>query len=170
LPTQLITLNCPNCGGILQAAVQDTYTCSYCGATHKLSDHPDWLMKLQENIDQLNSDLKDLRSASRMTASAQALPGLLTEMGQISQALQARGRAAFISLLVFGMGYFLNRWLIFPPDSGWIRFLPVAVMVLGVLAFIYILVRAFLLVRHRNLVNQQIEQCRDAIRNLGARP
>ncbi|HWQ03775.1 MAG TPA: hypothetical protein VN452_00305 [Longilinea sp.] len=166
MPTQLITLNCPNCGGILQAAGQDTYTCSYCGATHRLSDHPDWLQRLQENIDQLNSDLKNLQTTSCLTASAQALPGLLAEMGQISQALQARGRAVFISLLVFGLGYFLNRWLIFTPDSGWIRYLPVAVMVLGGLGFLYTLTRTILLIQQRNQVNQQIEQCREAMRNL----
>ena len=169
LPTQLLTLNCPNCGGILQAAGKDTYSCPYCGATHKLSDHPDWLKKLQENIDQLNYDLKVLQSASRMTSSAQALPGLLAEMGQISQALQSRGRVVFISLLVFGLGYFLNRWLFFTPDSGWIRYLPVAVMVLGALAFLYTLVRTVLLVRQRNQINQQIENCREAIRNQGTR-
>lgn len=169
MPTQLITLNCPNCGGILQAAGQDTYTCPYCGATHKLSDHPDWLHRLQENIDQLNSDLKTLQSNSRITSSAQALPGLLVELGQISQALQARGRAIFISLLVFGLGYFLNRWLIFTPDSGWIRYLPVAVMVLGALAFLYTMVRTLLLVRQQNQVNQQIDQCRAALRNPGVK-
>jgi hypothetical protein len=127
-------------------------------------------MKLQENLDQLNTGLKDLQSTNRMSISAQALPGLLAEMGQISQALQARGRAIFISLVVIGLGYFLNRWLIFPPNSGWIRYLPLAVMTLGGLAFLYTLARAFLLVRQRNEVNQQIEQCRQAIRNLGGRP
>ena len=170
LPDPLITLNCPNCGGTLQASGQDTYTCSYCGATHRLRDHPDWLKKLQDNIDQLNSDLKTLQSTSSISLSAQALPGLLAELGQILQAIQARGRAIFISLLVTGLGYFLQRWLIFPPDSGWIRYLPLTVMVLGGAAFLYTLVRTFLLVRQRNQVNQQIEQCREAIRNTGARP
>jgi hypothetical protein len=168
LPTPLISLNCPNCGGNLESAGQDTYTCSYCGAVHRLRDHPDWMKHLQENLDQLKFELTDLQSASRSAASAQALPGLLINLEQTSKALQARTRAFFVSLLVVGLGYFLQQWLVFSPDSGWIRLLPAGAMLLGGLAMIYVLTRTVHLVRQRAQLNRQIERCREAIRNLGA--
>lgn len=168
LPTPLITLNCPNCGGNLESAGQDTYVCSYCGAVHRLRDHPDWMKDLQANLDQLKSELTSLQSSNRNAASAQALPGLLINLEQITRALQARTRVLFVSLLVVGLGYFLHRWLIFSPDAGWIRLLPAGAMLLGGLAMVYILARTTFLLRQRTQLIRQIEQCREAIRNLGA--
>jgi len=169
LPTPLITLTCPNCGGNLESAGQDTFVCPYCGAVHRLRDHPDWMKELQKNFDQMKSELSDLQLNSRNVASAQALPGLLIQQGQLASGLQSRTRAIFISLVVFGLGYFFKRWLIFTADSVWIlRNLPAGMMVLGGLALIYILVRTILLLRQRAKLNQQIERCREAIRNLGA--
>jgi chaperonin cofactor prefoldin len=163
----LITLTCPNCGGTLESAGQDTYVCKYCGSVHRLRDHPDWLKDLQENLDQLKTELTSLQSSSRIAASAQALPGLLIGLDQLSQALQARARAIFISLLVFGLGYFLNRWLVFGPASSLFNFLPFFIMLLGGLALIYLAIRTLLLLRQRRQLNQQIEHCREAIRKLG---
>lgn len=168
LPTPLITLTCPNCGGPLESAGQDSYVCPYCGTIHRLSDHPDWMKKLQENFDQVKSELADLQTNSRQVVSAQALPGLLIQHEQLSKSLTDRIRVNFISLLVFGIGYFLKRWLIFTPESGWIRFLPDGLMVLGGLALAYILARTILLLRQRARLIQEIERCREAIRNLGA--
>lgn len=169
MPTPLITLTCPNCGGNLESAGQDTFVCPYCGAVHRLRDHPDWMKELQKNFDQMKSELSDLQLNSRNVASAQALPGLLIRQSQLSNELQARMRATFISLVVFGLGYFFKRWLIFTPDSGWIlRNLPAGMMILGGLALIYVLARTILLLRQRAKLNQQIERCREAIRNLGA--
>lgn len=167
MPIPLITLTCPNCGGTLESAGQDTYVCKYCGAVHRLRDHPDWLKNLQENLDQLKSELTSLQSSSRIAASAQALPGLLIGLEQLSRALQARARALFISVLVFGLGYFLRRWLVFSPESGLIRYLPIAIMLLGGLALIYVLARTLVLLRQRRQLNQEIERCREAIRKLG---
>ncbi len=168
LPTPLITLTCPNCGGTLESAGQDSYVCPYCGALHRLSDHPDWMKKIQENFDQVKSELANLQTSSRQVVSAQALPGLLIRHEQLSKSLYERARAFFVSLLAFGMGYFLQRWLVFSPDSGWLRYLPVGLMILGGLAMTYILVRTALLLRQRARLNQEIERCREAIRNLGA--
>lgn len=168
LPNPLITLNCPNCGGTLVSAGAGRYVCAYCGTEHSLRDHPDWLQSLQENLDQLKTQLSDVQSNSRVAAASQQLPGLLIGLGQINQALQAWARAGFVSLLVLGVGYFLNRHLIFAPGSGLIRFLPLSVMALGGLAFGYILVRWTLEFRKRAHLLQQIERCRDIIRTLGA--
>ena len=168
LPNPLITLNCPNCGGTLLSAGVGRYVCSYCGTEHSLRDHPDWLHSLQENLDQLKTQLSDVQSNSRVAAASQQLPGLLIGLGQINQALQAWARAGFVSLLVLGVGYFLNRHLIFAPGSGLIRFLPLGVMALGGLAFGYILVRSTLEFRKRAHLLQQIEHCRNIIRTMGA--
>ncbi|GAP13484.1 hypothetical protein LARV_01238 [Longilinea arvoryzae] len=167
MPTPLITLTCPNCGGTLESAGQDSYVCPYCGAIHRLSDHPDWMKELQKNFDQVKSELNDLQTNSRRVVSAQALPGLLIKLGQLSATLKERTRVIFVSLLVFGMGYFLRRWLVFTPDSGWIRFLPDGLMILGGLALIYISARTILLLRQRAQLNREIERCREDIRNLG---
>ena len=168
LPNPLITLNCPNCGGTLVSAGADRYVCSYCGSEHRLRDHPDWLQSLQENLDHLKTQLSDVQSNSRVAAAAQQLPGLLISLRQLTQTLQAWARAAFVSLLVLGVGYFLNRHLIFEPGAGWIRFMPPGIMALGGLSIGYILVRSTLEFRKRAHILQQIERCRNIIRTMGA--
>lgn len=164
----LITLNCPNCGGTLDSAGPDRYVCSYCGTAHNLHDHPGWLQSLQENLDQLKSQLTDVQSNSRVAAATQQLPALLINLEQVNQAFLAWARAGFVSLLVLGVGYFLNRHLVFAPGSGWLRFLPQGIMALGGLAAGYILVRWILEMRKRAHLQQQIEHCRGIIRTLGA--
>lgn len=168
MPNPLITLNCPNCGGTLGSAGQETYVCSYCGTVHRLRDHPDWLKSLQENLDQLKVQLTDLQNNRRVAAAAQELPSLLLEQEHLTHAMRVWARAGFVSLLVLGVGYFLNQHLVFSPGSGWIRLLPVGTMLLGGLAAGYILVRFILIMRNRANLKQRIERCRDAIRNLGA--
>ncbi|TLN13773.1 hypothetical protein FDZ74_09700 [bacterium] len=93
---------------------------------------------------------------------------MLIENEHLTQAMQAWARAGAVSLLVLGVGYFLNQRLVFSPGSGWIRFLPVGIMALGGLAIGYILVRFILIMRNRVHLRQRIEHCRNAIRNLGA--
>lgn len=168
MPTPLITLNCPNCGGTLESAGQDSYACSYCGAVHRLRDHPDWLKSLEENLDQLKSQLTDLQNNRRVAAAAQELPALLVAFEHLTQSMQAWARAIFVSLLVLGVGYFLNQRIVFSACADWIRFLPAGIMVLGGLSIGYVLVRFTLEARKRTHLRQQIERCRDTIRNLGA--
>ncbi len=168
LPTPLINLTCPDCGGKLETAGQDSYICSSCGAVHRLRDHPDWLKSLQESLDKLKSWLTSPPSAARAATLPQALPGLLASLEQVSDALRSRARAVFVSLVVFGLGYFLERWLIFAPPVAWMRYLPIAIMLLGGLAILYVAVRLILLLRWRRQLIHQIERCRDAIRKLGS--
>lgn len=168
MPNPLITLNCPNCGGTLESAGQDTYVCSYCGAVHRLRDHPDWLKSLQENLDQLKAQLTDLQNNRRVAAAAHELPSLLLEREHLTQSMRVWARAGFVSLLVLGVGYFLNQHLVFSPGSSWIRFLPAGSMLLGGLALSYFMVRFILIMRTRAHLKQSIERCRDTIRNLGA--
>lgn len=148
----LLELTCSKCGARLDAGSQPGwFVCSHCGSAYR-EPEPDGMEKLQEGMQRVEARLQDVQARVQR----QSLPMLFEERARFSRQILEHARLMFTSMAVFGFGFFLNKVLIFSPNSGWIRYLPDGVMLIGAGVFAWALVQVILVSRKRATLERGI--------------
>ena len=133
----LLDLTCSKCGARLEAGSQPGwFVCSHCGAAYR-EPEPAGMEELQEGMQRVEARLQDVQARVQR----QSLPMLQEQRARLSSQIVQHARLMVTSLAVFGFGFFISRVFIFSPNSGWIRFLPAGVMLVGAGVFTWALVQ-----------------------------